>query len=464
MSASAATPVTRAIDAALDLAAAHAARRGADAPLRIAVALSGGRDSTVLFDALAEAAPPRGFALSALHVHHGVSPNADRWAEFCAAMCAQRGVALAIRRVDVAREGRGLEASARAARYRAFDEAAADFVALAHHAEDQAETLLLQLLRGAGPRGLAAMPALRPLPTGSALLRPLLEVAPAELAEHARARRLVWIEDESNADLAHRRNFVRAEIAPRLAAAFPGWPRAIVRAAALQAEAAALIDDLAAADAQAAGPDDDGGVLAREALATLDARSPARARNLLRWFLQRHGLRPPSAAGLAAMLRQLAGAAGDARVRIAHDGAELGVHRGQIVVHAPAAEPFEVAWRGEPELVLPHGTLEFTPSVGAGLALAALDHAPVVVRSRIGGERLRPGRDRPRQAIKRLLQVAHIPYWQRAGLPFVWCGDALAAVPDVGVDVAFATPPGEPGVVLRWRPVMRSLPGRVGKD
>ncbi len=450
-------PVLAALAAALAACATEAPRsaRAAAAPLRIAAALSGGRDSMVLLDALAQLAPACGFALAAIHVNHGLSPNAGAWAEFCSAECAQRGVPLTVHSVAVKHSERtGLEAAARDARYRVFEAIDADFVALGHHADDQAETLLLQLLRGAGPQGLAAMPSLQARRAGPPLLRPFLALPGAAIGAYAKVHGLAWVDDESNADVALRRNFLRHEIAPRLASAFPGYPATLVRAAAHQAEAARLADELAALDAGDALARDDaaGEMLDREAFSQLAAAAPHRARNLLRWFLHRQGLRAPSAARLAAMQRQLARASDDARVRLAHDGVELGVHRGHIVVHAPVVAPFALPWRGETRLALPHGTLEFTPTPGTGLAATVLAQGPIVVRPRAGGERIRLGGDRPRQALKRLLQSVGMPAWQRDALPLVWCGDALAAVPGIGVDIAFAATAGAPGCDVRWHP------------
>ena len=319
--------------AAVDDAVAAALVAHSTPGARVAVALSGGIDSMVLLDALHALAPRYELRLSAVHVDHRLSPNAGRWAEFCAGACAARGVPLTIDRVDVARRpGQSLEAAARAARYEKLLAAPADIVALAHHADDQAETVLLQLLRGAGPAGLAGMPRYRPGDAGApALLRPLLESPRATLAAYAHARGLAWIDDESNADRRHKRNLLRLAVAPLLAEAFPGYPSVLVRAAGHQAEASALLDELARHDA---GDTQDG--LDRLALAAL---SPARARNLLRWFLRGEGLRPPSTARLAAMLAQLQTAGADARTRIGHDGAEIGCYRGRVVVHAAAADP-----------------------------------------------------------------------------------------------------------------------------
>jgi tRNA(Ile)-lysidine synthase len=424
-------------------------------PARIAVALSGGRDSMALLDAMTTLAPEFELTLSALHVHHGLSINANAWAKFCGEECAKRGVPLTVHRAAIRRvAGESLEARARAVRYAAYAAADADLVALAHHADDQAETLLLQLLRGAGPHGLAAMPAHRPMRKDLALLRPFLALPRAAIDAYAAARGLAWVDDESNANTGVKRNFIRHDVAPRLAAAFPGYPATLVRAAAHQAEAARLADDLAQHDAQSAIADDAvvGATLDREALIALAARAPYRARNLLRWFLRQHELAAPSAARLAAMLAQLAGAAPDARVRLVHAGAEVGLHRGRIVVHAPAVAPFAIRWRGDTRLALPHGTLEFVLCSGDGAAQAALDSAVVIVRSRAGGERIRLAMDRPRRALKGLLQDAGMPPWQRDSLPLVFCDGVLAVVPGVGVDAAFRAVSGTPGYEIRWRP------------
>ncbi len=246
-----------------------------------------------------------------------------------------------------------------------------------------------------------------------------------------RRRRLEWIDDESNADTDVRRNFLRHEIAPRLAQAFPGYPGTLVRAARHQAEAALLADELAAHDAHGAIAEDPllGTTLSRESLAVLAGAAPHRARNLLRWFLREHGLRAPSSARLAAMLDQLAHAATDARVTLAHDGVVLGIHRGRIGVHSPPVARFAFPWHGENAVELPHGVLEFAPAQGAGLAAAALGSGAVTIRSRVGGERIRLGEDRAARPLKRLLQEAGIPRWQRDDLPLVWCGDVLAGVP-----------------------------------
>jgi tRNA(Ile)-lysidine synthase len=429
------------VEAAVCSALAEYVKPGAS----VAVALSGGLDSMVLLDAAATFAPRHPFALSAIHVHHGLSPNADRWAEFCAAQCAARRIPLALHRVEFARgRGHSLEALARGARYERLLAEDVDVIALAHHADDQAETVLLQLLRGAGPHGLAAMPTCRA--GRPALLRPLLGLPRATLAACAAARRLAWIEDESNEDCRYARNAIRRDIAPALAAHFAGYPATLGRAARHQGDAAQLLDELAEMDAAGAADADglDG--------ARLAALSPARARNLLRWFVRREGLRPPSDARLADMLRQLVGAAADAHTRIALDGAEIGRHRGRIAVHAPAPPAFERVWHGEAEVALPNGVLAFERSRGAGLAAAKLECSRVTLRSRAGGEHIRLAANRPTRAVKKLFQEAHLPPWERESLPLLWSGEELAAVPGIGVALAFQAQPDEPSWRLEWRP------------
>jgi tRNA(Ile)-lysidine synthase len=411
----------------------------------IGIALSGGMDSMVLLDAVGRLASTQPLRVSAVHVHHGLSPNADRWAEFCEAQCSLRAIDLTIQRVEVLRAGgESVEAVARAARYQALAATDVDAVLLAHHADDQAETVLLQLLRGAGPHGLAGMPARRD--GKPAWVRPLLNLSRAQLAAYAVARALSWVDDESNADHRYRRNYLRSQVTPALDVTFPGYPSTIVRAAAHQAQAAALLDDLAAIDA-ADAIDDEG--LDRQRLIKL---SSARAGNLLRWYLDRRGLRPPSTARLADMLRQLANASGDARLRVSHDGMEIGIHRGRVVVHVPRSVAFARPWNGEAQVCLPGGIVTFEATIGDGVAASAVERLGASLRSRAGGERIRLAPDRPQRALKKLLQERDIPAWDRCAIPLLWCGNQLAAVAGIGVAVSFQAAPDEAGWRIAWRP------------
>ncbi len=459
--------VDRAVRSALtEFTATVAATSAVHAPTSsapvIAVALSGGRDSMVLMDTLARLRGALPFTLSALHVHHGLSRHADHWTEFCASQCEQRGIPLVIERVTISRRGgMSREAVAREARYRVLMGARADAVALAHHADDQAETVLLQLLRGAGPHGVAAMPARRRRGREPLLLRPLLHLPAAAIAACAGARAIHFVVDESNVDTAIKRNALRHDIVPALREAFPGYPATLVRAARHQAEAAELLDELARLDAAAIACDDAvfGLALDRVAFAALATSHAARARNLMRWFLRRHDLLLPSTARLDAIMAQCLHARSDSRVQLRHDGAEIGMHRGRIVVHAPTvAQTFAFPWRGESALALPGGTLLFGAAKGAGLCASRIADGPVVLRSRHGGERLQLARNRPRQSVATLFRTQGIPAWERGSWPLVWCGETLAAVPKLGVDVAFQAGEDAPGYVLCWLPAPRSQP------
>lgn len=224
--------------------------RRLDAPgHRICVGLSGGMDSVVLLELLAQLRAPLGMRLSAIHVHHGLSSNADRWAGFCESLCAARAIPLTVTRIQVdrARPG-GVEAIARDARYAAFSAIDADLLALAQHADDQAETVLHQVLRGTGLKGMAGMGETRRLREGLALIRPLLAIPRVAIEAFAREARLEWIDDESNADTAYTRNFIRHALTPTLAERFPHYRESLARAGRHAAEADEMLSALAAID------------------------------------------------------------------------------------------------------------------------------------------------------------------------------------------------------------------------
>ena len=368
--------------------------------------------------------------------------NAGRWAEFCAAACAARGVPLTISRVDVARAS-GAESRSRrsGSALRKTAGRDADIVALAHHADDQAETVLLQLLRGAGPArtgrdAALSAPATPPVP---ALLRPLLALPRATLAAYANAR---------GPRLDRRREQRRPAAQTQLAAARRG--AAVGRG----------VSRLSVGACTRGGPPGRGFGPARRARrpgcrrraggldrATLAGLSPARARNLLRWFLRGEGLRPPSTARLAAMLAQLQTAGADARTRIVHDGAEIGCPPRTHRRPCGDPDPFARAWRGESSVELPGGDLAVRTDARRRHRGGEIRGCRVTLRSRSGGERIQLAANRPRRAVKKLLYDAQLPIWRRQALPFIWCGDELAAVPGIGVALAFQAGRDEPA----WR-------------
>jgi len=426
----------------------------------LTLALSGGVDSVAALDVLAGLAGVYPFALDCLHVNHRISPNAGAWARFARARARAYGLRCTVKTVDLAPFRRlGVEGAARAARYAAFARTHTDFLVLAQHRDDQAETILLQLVRGAGLAGLAGMASARP-GGGPTLLRPFLGVTRAALEAHARARRLEWVEDESNADERRARNLVRRQVMPLLARVNPAASANLARSAAHFAEAQALTCALAALDAREAMP---AGRLSAAALARL---GPARARNLLRRAIAEAGLAAPDAARLDEILRQLVGARVDAGVRIALDGAEIRRYRDAVwLVPAQTAPPaaFRARWDGRPIWPLPElgGTLRFKATTGAGVSARALDGRPVEVRLRAGGERFQPDGRRPRRMLKTLLQESGIPPWERERLPLLYCGGKLVAVPGIGVAAAAAAAPGEPAWTVSWGRDRPKLPKRA---
>lgn len=274
----------------------------------VVVGLSGGLDSVALLHALR----CRGAAISALHVHHGLSPNADDWADFCRDLCASWEVPLAVERVQVERNSAdGLEGAARRARHEVFSRASANWVALAHHRRDQAETLLFNLLRGTGVAGAAAMSE-----RNGRLLRPFLEVGREDIAAYAAARRLLWVEDESNADLGYSRNFIRHRILAELRDRFPGGEANLSAAARRFGEARALMDELAHLDLGDRPHD------FPVDIDLLGSLSEPRARNLMRYLLSRRGVKIPGEDRLGEAVRQFVSAGPDR-----HPSLVFGNHR-----------------------------------------------------------------------------------------------------------------------------------------
>ena len=421
----------------------------------VCVGFSGGLDSAVLLHLFAEHGGARRLKVGALHVHHGLSPNADEWVRFCERFCANQGVPLTVERVRVdPLSPQGVEAAARMARYAAFAARPEPFIALAHHLDDQAETVLFQLLRGTGLKGIAAMPELRTLPGGKQVFRPLLGQPRGVLAAFARARGLKWIEDESNAATQFDRNFLRLQVAPLLDARFPGWQESLARFARHAGAAGDLLDALASVDGAPARP---GAALPLRAELSAERRA-----NVLRTWLARNAVAMPSEARLAEMARQLWESRDDARVRVEHAGVAVVRHRGEAMIERglAAASPgsfapsqgWQVPWRRESDLDLgqERGAIHFESATGEGIR-AELVSGDWCFRSRSGGETLRLGADRPTRTLKNLLQERDVPVWQRENLPLLFHGDRLVWVPGVGIAADYACKAGEAGLSPSWR-------------
>lgn len=436
---------------------------------KLLLGLSGGLDSCVLLHMLVAAqqtipfksAP---FNLQVMYVHHGLSHNADAWAEFCQQQCAWLNVPLQITYVNVNVNSKlGIEASARQLRYEALSnytfeceddlnseasgnigaKVQADFIVTAHHQDDQAETLLLQLFRGAGVKGLASMAA---VDKPRRLLRPLLGVPRQVLHDYALQHNIQWCDDESNSDTHYERNFVRHEVMPVLATRYPAVKTVLARSASHQAEADDLLSALAALDAEHLLIN---GSLCMQGLAKL---VHARAKNVLRWWFAKRHLAMPNAEYLTEILKQLLYAKVDANISITLQ--HLTLKRFQqraYLIQVEDIQPFDLVWSGEPQLTLPNGgQLHFQPVTGAGLALK-FGITRLRITHRHGGEHFKTNALRPTKTLKHLLQEANIPPWQREYLPLIYWNDTLAFVPCIGITHELQALEHELGIEITWQ-------------
>ena len=416
------------------------------------VAYSGGVDSHVLLHLLAERREALRAPLMAVHVDHGIQSQSGEWKQHCASVCQQLDVPFhALQANGVAAPGESPEAAARSARYRVLEAWLPEAAALltGQHREDQAETLLLQLFRGAGPRGLSAMPASMPLGRGR-LLRPLLDISRADILARAQEHALEWVEDPSNVDTRYDRNLLRHVLLPQLQARWPGLTGVLARAAQLQSEQAGLADELAAIDFAGCCSVDGERLLQ----AGLMALSPARQSNLLRYWIHRQGFVMPSQAVMARIREEMLFSREDARPVVHWDNAEMRRYRGELYLMQalPAHDTGQCFhWNLKENLRLDTagGILSATPATGEGLHLPDA-HKCVDVRFRSGGESLRlPGASHHR-TLKNLLQEQGVPDWERERLPLLYVGDTLAAIPGLAVCEGFQARPGESGFSLDW--------------
>lgn len=417
------------------------------------VAFSGGLDSMVLLHALHSLrGGPHRFALRAVHIHHGLHPDADAWSARCEAVAAQLDVAYVAHRVTVERDsGEGLEAAARRARYAAFAELlrADEQLLTAHHEEDQLETYLLRLLRGAGVHGLASIVERAPFANGW-LLRPLLIVGRVDLTAYAQAHGLNWIEDPSNTDTTLDRNYLRHNVIPLLRARWPGMAGTIGRAARLSAEAAELIDGLAAGDCARIVH---AGLIDLRELRTL---APPRQRNVIRHVLRQRGLHPPSEMQLLTGLDQLLSAGDDRHPVLRWPGGQVRRYRQRLYVLeedpsvATDDAPVEFAWDGSAPIDLGpvRGRVQLVSAETGGFCIDPAN-GPLTIRFRRGGERLREADHRHHILLKKLYQERGVVPWMRSHVPLLAQGDTLLAVGDFW-SRAGAAADGHPAVRVVW--------------
>lgn len=420
-------------------------------PRRYWIAFSGGVDSLVLLHALAALREHIGASrLYVVHINHGLSPNAAQWAERCARQCAGLALPFTLRKVNAAPlTGESPEAAARKARYRALAELveSGDCLLTAHHQDDQAETLLLQLLRGAGPKGLAAMPPLSTFSRGWHA-RPLLGFSRGDLIAYAEAQCLSWLEDESNSDTRLERNFLRHEILPRLKQHFPALASTLSRSARRCAEAAEILRVQAQADLAP---------LQRTAdalsVSGLRALGEVRVRNVLHHWIHARGLPVPAEAQLLLLWRSVICAAEDAQPLVQWPGAEARRYRDALFVMPPLPvfdASVEFAWDLSVPLALPGlGRLRAQVTRGSGVAAEHLWGKTLRVRFRRGGERLCVAGRKGHHSLKKLFQEAGVPPWQRQRIPLLFLDDELVAVCGYWVASAFAVSAGQESVFFQ---------------
>jgi len=433
---------------------------------RIIIAYSGGMDSHALLHIIAHSDFKNN--LTAVHINHGLMPQANQWTDHCRQICGSLGVKFSCESVTVSRvHAQGLEAAAREARYVALSKyLQPDSVLLtAHHQDDQAETMLLQLLRGAGVPGLAAMPKATEFAMGK-LIRPFLDIPRKDIKSYAQRLRLEWIEDQSNLDEQFSRNFLRKNVLPVLKQRWPEMNRQLARSASHLAESSNLLKRLAIQDLQTCKTADQQGLNLDELL-KLDTES---LKNALRYYIQSQDQLVPSNRQMTYIIRQIKHKSITRQQQIPWPGGVLRVYRRNLSVGRPQPAldlSARVQWDGdfgysgektgvdEKLLKLPGSgyVLSAMTAVGSGLSVNKMQHGPVTLRFRQGGEScLLPGRGHHHK-LKKLFQEAGIPPWERTRLPLVYVGEELAAVADKWVCAPFEARDGEAGLKLKLIPV-----------
>lgn len=413
-----------------------------NSPARWLVAYSGGLDSTVLLHALAKSATPA--AVLAIHIDHGLHADARQWQQHCRLFAENLGVAYETRAVAVAEKPEnGLEADARRVRYDAFAGIvrSGDCLLSAHHEDDQAETLLLNLMRGSGPAGLAGIGLQQSFGRGR-LLRPLLGVAREAIEAYADLHKLEWIDDPSNEDTRFDRNFLRNEVMPILASRWPAVANRLRRSAELVGESSELLNDLADFDLAVLGTQQK---LSIDRLLELSA---ARQRNVLRRAVRLGGLPPLPSTRAYQIINEMLRARADAQPLVTWEGACVRRYRDHLYVMSPlpsprAADPTQMLRPGQAAVSLGAGLGSLALSAGADRGIdPALAANGLAIRFRDGGETIRVDGQGPTKKLKKLLQEEGIVPWMRGVLPLLFAGEKLVAVADIWVDADLSTSAG----------------------
>ena len=434
-----------------------------EVPPRLAIAYSGGLDSSVLLYMAHKFAIKYGFSLCAFHIHHAISRNAGDWWAHCDAQCRQLGVQFDAQKITVEKSAKnGLEEAARIGRYAALGALCrkhrVSILLTAHHQDDQAETVLLQLLRGSGVARLSGMDIQNAAPNllGDAHLkmaRPLLAASRAELAAFAVENGICFVEDESNSDPRYARNALRHAVMPALEQSFPGFQERLARTARHAQSAQRLLIALAEQDLQDCQDSD---CLDIDQLRRL---SPDRAYNLMRYWFGLRGVRMPSTAWLSEMLAQLLEAKDDAQLCVTHADCHIRRYRNRLFMTPKldetglSASPASFRWSGEKQIFFPNynGVMWFDCSE-QGIDADWLRNETLTIRLRCGGERMKLAFNRPTKSLKYHYQASNVPAWERTRLPIIAAGDgAVLFAAGIGMDChRHQDTPGQK-ISLRWQ-------------
>ena len=417
------------------------------------LAYSGGIDSHVLLHVLAKHQHKFSeVSFNAVHINHALNPQADQWAEYCRKVCEELQIYYVGIDVDATPlTGESPEAKAREARYQAIIRLIrqGDCLLTAHHQDDQVETLLLQLMRGSGPKGLAAMPQWTTFGAGY-LARPFLQVRREDLHAYAVANKLKWINDESNLDTRFDRNFIRHEIIPKLAQRWPSLAQTISRSARYCAEAVELLDDAAEQCLREINPEQHL-YLSVDKLLQL---SKAQQRNVIRHWINQHHMNTPSSTQLEQVIEQVLTAVPDSMPQVSWEGCEIRRYRNHLYV-MPSLQPInadqDISWDiTKPINIEGIGELHAKSSIGTGLAKKYVSSGGVSIRFRKGGETIQPVGKTQHHALKKLFQEQGIPPWIRDRIPLIYINDQLAAVGEMFMSQQFHAAEGEDGYIIQW--------------
>ena len=419
-----------------------------NANLEILLGFSGGLDSCVLLHLLANMQTQLNFKLKAIHVHHGLTSSADDWLNFCKEKCKLLDIEFYDIKVKINKKSSlGIEGEARELRYEAIKKKQKGIVALGHHQNDQAETLMLQLLRGSGLKGLAGMPE---FDEKRKFWRPMLNIKKELIEKYASENNIKYIEDESNEDVNFDRNFIRKKVLPLIESRYPASIETISRSASNISEGY-QINELLALDDSKNAMSDDGSYLLIENLIKLPN---LRAINLIRWWLSFNGLLMPSKKNVEELFRQVRLIKKDTslNVKISNDRAIRAFgDKIFIVSMMNNLDSYHFKWVGQEEIELPNKSkLHFVKTKKGGLSLSKLGVNTLDIKGRIGGEKLKPLPNQPSRSLKYLFQKADIPHWERDQFPLVYANEQLVAVPNLGVQFEYQSKVGEDGYQIKW--------------